>query len=142
MWHSSLRESLPALQPANCFHAGVQRNTQVCLGRHPTHQLMHFFLLMSKVNSVCMKVQDCQACWLKQFTTMGEKFPPRTQRSSTYEAQLAEGGGRDNTTPSQVIAGKVCPICLQNIWEECCDAGPWKKLRVNGITLSYIYPSN
>lgn len=39
-----LEESLPALQPANCFHAGVQSNTLVCLGRDPTCSPANAFL--------------------------------------------------------------------------------------------------
>lgn len=44
MWHGSLRERLPALLPANCFHAGVQSNVLVCLGRNPTRSPANAFL--------------------------------------------------------------------------------------------------
>lgn len=134
MWHSSLRESLPALQPANCFHAGVQSNTLVCLGRDPTCSPANAFLSFNIQGELSVhKSTRLQACWLKQSATTGETFTPWALGPPPQSCQVCGRGKRgDNTTARQVIGGEACSVCSQNIWEACCDAGPWKKPRVNG----------
>lgn len=116
MWPSSLRGCLPALLPANCFRAGVQSSTLVCLGRDPTRlPASAFFLLISKVSSLFIKVQDCQACWLKQPTIFPPRAlgPPQLRQSCQVCGRVKRG---NNVTPHQVIARKTS-VHMQNIWE-------------------------
>lgn len=73
-----------------------------------------------------IKAEDCPACWLKQSITTCEAFTLQALGAGRA-ARYVEGKKADNATSHQVIAGKARSVHLKNMWEECCDAGPWKK---------------
>lgn len=116
MWHSSLRESLLALWPANCFHAGVQSNTLVCLGRDPTHLPANAFLFFNIQGELSVHKNT------RLPGLLAEAIPhhrldiyPLGSRSSRYKAELPsmrhrDEGGQHNPMPSYCWESLICML--------------------------------
>ncbi|KAK4826855.1 hypothetical protein QYF61_011723 [Mycteria americana] len=79
------------------------------------------------VSSVFIKVQDCQACWLKQSTTTGETFPPwalgppwirQSRQQKEQQKELSLPVHTTRLSWQGVSAGKLVAAMLRDLKQQ------------------------
>lgn len=112
MWHSCLRETLLALQPANCFHAGVHSNILVCFGRNPTHFPAITFRSFNIQGELSVHKSRRLPSLLAEAIhhRLRGIYPPGSRCWQSCQVCGREEGGQCNLTPGYCWESLVCTL--------------------------------